>query len=255
MNCDRVFDILTRGPFPTGTSIDATVESHLIRCADCRRLAGALQPSFESMAEGVSPDESTNLPGYWGELFVAPQRRSTARTRQVKRAALRKEVRRRPTPVVRSPSNVWRFAAAMVLGVVLGLVLDQQRSESHWGSDGHLIPDTATAAAEVPAGAASTNSVPAVAALGIPTACIQAKIRQLDLPEILARMKDRTTEFRDAALRQVATDGSPRVEANTGSDSLDQVGCCTQCHSSAKRLNTSEAANHQIAASCTQCHK
>jgi len=254
MNCDRVFDILTRGPFPTGTSIDATVESHLIRCADCRRLAGALQPSVESMAEGVSPEESSDLPGYWGELFVAPQRRSSPRTRQVKRAALRKEVRRRPSPVVRSPSNVWRFAAAMVLGVTLGLVLDQQRNDSEWGVGLSTQDADANPLAEEPSVTSAPDRAPAIASLGIPIACIQAKIKQLDLPEVLAR-QDRAADNRDTTIRQVAADGTPRPESAPGGDALDQVGCCTQCHTSAKRLNTTSDANHQIAASCTRCHK
>ena len=52
MNCDQVFDILTRGPFPTGTSCDTPVEAHLNTCAECRRLAEALRPALGAHVYG-----------------------------------------------------------------------------------------------------------------------------------------------------------------------------------------------------------
>ena len=65
MNCDQVFDILTRGPFPTGTACDTPVEAHLNVCRDCRRLAEALRPALELFQEAIGPEESRDLPGYW----------------------------------------------------------------------------------------------------------------------------------------------------------------------------------------------
>ena len=46
MNCDQVFDILTRGPFPTGTACDEPLEAHLDECPECHRLAEALRPAL-----------------------------------------------------------------------------------------------------------------------------------------------------------------------------------------------------------------
>ena len=66
IHCDEVFDILTRGPFPTGAVSDGVVESHLTRCDDCRRLAEALRPAVELFQEAVAPEESRGLPSYWG---------------------------------------------------------------------------------------------------------------------------------------------------------------------------------------------
>jgi hypothetical protein len=66
IHCDEVFDILTRGPFPTGAASDGIVESHLTRCAECRRLADALRPAIELFQEAVTPEESHGLPSYWG---------------------------------------------------------------------------------------------------------------------------------------------------------------------------------------------
>ena len=64
MNCDQVFDVLTRGPFPTGTACDTPVEAHLRVCPECRRLADALRPALELFQEAISPEESRDLPGY-----------------------------------------------------------------------------------------------------------------------------------------------------------------------------------------------
>jgi hypothetical protein len=71
MDCDRVFMILTRGPFPTGEPWDEEVESHLETCADCWRLAEALRPALEVFQEAVPPAESRDLPGYWGDARPA----------------------------------------------------------------------------------------------------------------------------------------------------------------------------------------
>lgn len=71
MNCDEVFGILTRGPFPTGEPWDEQVEAHLEHCGDCWRLAEALRPALEIFQESVPPAESRDLPGYWGDARPA----------------------------------------------------------------------------------------------------------------------------------------------------------------------------------------
>ena len=71
MNCDQVFMILTRGPFPTGEPWDEQVEAHLESCTDCWRLADALRPALEVFQEAVPPAESRDLPGYWGDARPA----------------------------------------------------------------------------------------------------------------------------------------------------------------------------------------
>jgi len=67
MDCDQVFVILTRGPFPTVELWDEEVEAHLEMCTDCWRLAEALRPALEVFQEAVPPAESRDLPGYWGD--------------------------------------------------------------------------------------------------------------------------------------------------------------------------------------------
>jgi hypothetical protein len=71
MDCDQVFEILTRGPFPTGEAWDEQVEAHLETCSDCWRLAEALRPALEVVQEAIPPAESRNLPGYWGDARPA----------------------------------------------------------------------------------------------------------------------------------------------------------------------------------------
>ncbi len=85
MDCDQVFMILTRGPFPTGEAWDEEVEAHLETCAECWRLAEALRPALEVFQEAVPPAEGRDLPGYWGDArpasaVVAELTRTTPRT-------------------------------------------------------------------------------------------------------------------------------------------------------------------------------
>src|SRR5437868_14405848 len=68
LDCDDVFDRLTRGPFPSGAADDNAVESHLCACHECRELAEALRPAVKLMHEayaGQVPDEDS-LPVYRG---------------------------------------------------------------------------------------------------------------------------------------------------------------------------------------------
>ena len=67
MNCDGVFFVLTRGPFPSGHPDDVTVETHLETCPGCWRFAQALRPAMEVFQEAVPAVEGRDLPAYWGD--------------------------------------------------------------------------------------------------------------------------------------------------------------------------------------------
>jgi len=101
MDCDQVFVILTRGPFPTGELWDEDVEAHLETCADCWRLAEALRPALEVFQEAVPPAESRDLPGYWGDARPAGMVVSSL-TRPQARMAVARGVRRTPQ-ILRTP--------------------------------------------------------------------------------------------------------------------------------------------------------
>lgn len=70
IDCNEVFDILTRGPFPSGGAHDDAVEHHLRSCHDCRQLAEALRPAVQLFHECLSEQEAKALPEYHGQ--VAP---------------------------------------------------------------------------------------------------------------------------------------------------------------------------------------
>ena len=99
MDCDRVFMVLTRGPFPTGEVWDEEVEAHLETCASCWQLAEALRPALEVFQEAVPPSESRELPGYWGDARPAATVVSEL-SRPISRIAMASRVRHlsRPYP-------------------------------------------------------------------------------------------------------------------------------------------------------------
>src|SRR5262249_49164379 len=73
----QVFEVLTRGPFPTGDPEDDAVERHLHACHECRQLAEALRPAVALLHEAISNDDAMDLPEYQGALpWRRPQRRS-----------------------------------------------------------------------------------------------------------------------------------------------------------------------------------
>lgn len=120
MNCDDVFAVLTRGPFPTGSPDDVAVEAHLLVCTQCQQLAEALRPSDEMLRHSIGSDESQSLPGYWGDslgshydLVISPIRRvGYPRRRHI--GSYSPSAGR----FVRS-LNLWQFTAAVALGIVL----------------------------------------------------------------------------------------------------------------------------------------
>jgi hypothetical protein len=73
IDCNEVFDILTRGPFPSGGEHDEAVEHHLRSCHDCRQLAEALRPAVELFHECLSEQEAKALPEYHGQVVPLDQ--------------------------------------------------------------------------------------------------------------------------------------------------------------------------------------
>jgi hypothetical protein len=68
IDCESVFERLTRAPFPSGGSHDDDTELHLQVCHDCRSLAEALRPAIGLFHESLEDDES--LPKYNGRLLA-----------------------------------------------------------------------------------------------------------------------------------------------------------------------------------------
>src|SRR3972149_4081894 len=122
MDCDQVFMILTRGPFPTGEpwGEGGGVEAPLETCADCWRLAEALRPALEVFQEAVPPAESRDLPGYWGDarpaaMVVSELSKSSSRVATA--SGVRRLARTYPSyryyPLVSRPSRELLRAAVL----------------------------------------------------------------------------------------------------------------------------------------------
>jgi hypothetical protein len=124
MDCDQVFVILTRGPFPTGEPWDDEVEAHLETCADCWRLAEALRPALEVFQEAVPPAESRELPGYWGDARPAASVVSEL-SRSAARVATAAGIRRatRTFPSYHDYPLTIRFSAEVLRAIILASTL------------------------------------------------------------------------------------------------------------------------------------
>ena len=70
MNCDQVFDMLTRNSFPAAETTDDAVEFHLRACHDCRQLAEALRPAVDLFHESLHPADRRELPAYHGDALA-----------------------------------------------------------------------------------------------------------------------------------------------------------------------------------------
>lgn len=156
LDCDQVFDVLTRGPFPTGDAIDRHVERHLLACHDCRALAEALRPAVELFHEAIDAEDSRDLPGYHGAL--APARGGLA---QMVAQAIERDTEQPPAPVVMLPAHPWwqellghaplRFAAAAALGAVLALGIWGAEMFATYSAPTGVRPPTLAAASPQPA--------------------------------------------------------------------------------------------------------
>jgi len=81
--CDDVFDVLTRGPFPTGQhETDMPIERHLTVCHSCRELAEALRPATEMLANGQAEttEEDFALPVFLADDSTPSHRCITDQT-------------------------------------------------------------------------------------------------------------------------------------------------------------------------------
>ena len=222
VSCDHVFDILTRGPFPTGQSSDEAVEQHLRACHDCRQLAEALRPAVELLHEAVARDESLALPEYQGSLPVASRRRSVRVADETRPLSLgmRKVHPRQPRGTKKSHINYARLtgairllAASILIGALMtlawGLVTTPHDSRPMAG----------------PRPLLDQQGLITLASLKLPPTCFPEKLNATT-----------PTERRWAALEQA-------------------VACCTGCHAAGKTHGLAGADIAVLEKSCVACHR
>jgi len=220
MNCDQVFEVLTRGPFPTGADSDQAVEHHLRCCHDCRELAEALQPAVELLHEAIAPEDASGLPEYQGLLAKVDQRVATAEAWRptpltVRRLAATKTIERRPSTL----ASFARFAAALVLfGALASLVWGVISTAKHTASSRERIPARLDQAGLL-----------TLASLQLPAGCLPreaiASVGSSELPSAPA-----------AAINQEA------------------LRCCTECHNAAHPGRAMLGTISPLQRSCVACH-
>jgi hypothetical protein len=234
VNCDQVFDVLTRGPFPTGDASDEAVEQHLRACHDCRRLAEALRPAVALMHEAVGADHALNLPEYQGSLPAPvldddPYTSPRALALGLRRLVVKPHSIPKPAFDYAQVVNGMRLLAASILVVALGTLA--------WG----LLMSARDHGAVASRPAPSMNSRTAVwpDEQGLQT---------------LAMLKLRTVCFTPSdRLRAAAEAGTPLASALTADELLK---CCTHCHADGKPAGTiMVAANERFTQSCSACHR
>ena len=244
LNCDQVFDVLTRGPFPTGEPTDEAVEHHLRACHDCRCLAEALRPAVAVLHEAVASDQAMDLPEYQGSLpFLRPVTRklSVVRLAGPPRAALAspreadrpRAGREKPS---RSPANSVRFIAASLLIVGLTAWLWALVTDSRQG--GRVVRQPAQVAKEIWSapreGVPGASGLLTLANLRLPSDCLPLSHRPL-------------TQDQAAELALALDDGS-----------LAGLQCCTECHHASESGSARGASSHVAATMhrhCQTCHR
>lgn len=234
MNCDLVFEILTRGPFPSGDPTDASVEVHLARCHDCRRLAEALRPAVELFHETLSFEgETDSLPGYYGALRESEDSYSTAVADLPLWSEPLENMEPAPNIAPLAPAT-WgdalhragQWAGGMLLGMVACFVLAV------------LLVQT-TSPGDRPGAGAPHAPLPVLAATAPHGDEVRAMLASLQLPGVCLMTKGE----------------APPSDAPADSREAEQLLCCTHCHNAARshRPPVSAVALLQREA-CVACH-
>ncbi|MCA9176521.1 MAG: hypothetical protein KDB14_18665 [Planctomycetales bacterium] len=137
ITCDDVFEVLTRGRFPTGDASDAEVELHLAGCHECRQLAEALRPAVGLLHEALSDEGLPAYEGSRGELapwhHIAPavepapsiKRRSPGSVRRATDFAVAQAVR--------------LTCACLLIGVMIGFATLFGSFGSSWRNGGEGV--------------------------------------------------------------------------------------------------------------------
>jgi hypothetical protein len=245
LNCDQVFEVLTRGPFPTGEPQDEAVERHLRACHECRQLAEALRPAVALLHEAVSSEEAEQLPEYQGSLpwQRRPGRRKLAIARLEGPPADAKEVKNAPPGKVRVTRgeprrpqivSAMRLIAASLIIAALGLVFGSNLFAPRFVQP---MPGTSATAAMA--------ERPMSAEEGVPTAKGLQMLASLKLPDTCLPFSHQV--FSNAEAEQIA--------ALMHGGSLDGLKCCTDCHHAGSGRASGPKLMVAVQQACQACHR
>jgi hypothetical protein len=244
VDCDHVFEVLTRGPFPTGAADDAAVEHHLRACHDCRRLAEALRPAIELLHEAVADDEALALPEYQGALACdLPVRRRAMRLAGDIEAPPSEAVavvtagRRQMAPpnahhAPRMLAAVRWIAASLLLasaGVLAGAM--------------YVAPGLAPSVASLPRNA-EQPAFDEPFMNGVPTAQSLMRLTALRLPLVCLPASHHPVSLADADV----------ISAALASGTQEALRCCTECHHAGAASTASTRMIATTQESCRACH-
>ena len=240
INCDDVFKLLTRGPFPSGDPLDGAAELHLITCSDCRRLAEALRPAYGVFHEAVPSLELDSLPGYRGVLCSVERAIETIPNSNTNSESdIDPMSRSLPDREQRSPISrhlTWLFSD-LIIGRFVAVML-MVLGVSGWLWAVGLLPAGPSNSVEIHSLLDERELLtknPLAGSRYLATLAIPAQCREASPPRLSKR---------DGELRPVS---SPSL---TGSSQQ----CCTQCHSATNRLASAPESMRTITASCAACH-
>ncbi len=242
IQCDEVFEILTRGPFPTGAASDSLVEAHLEHCAECRRLAEALRPAMVAAPEAVAPEEGVDLPCYGGVL--AGRRLERPGTGQGQRRAECASGASTWPSLGRLGTPLLQFAAAAAVGSVLAVGLVR------W--DGNRFPLGIGAPADAGGELAPSRVVPARTIKSAPEGAgpmiIPSGHAMAGGPSWTANMSLACILGGDLAGPATLVPAAGEAGRHAA-----EYQCCTRCHAACSPAPVSRG-TAQVAAACRSCH-
>ncbi len=244
MDCDRVFMVLTKGPFPMGDVDDEALENHLLSCESCRRFAMALQPTLELFEDESETGEKDNLPAYWGRLISADEQTDLEDAPAAVQTGTERDspggVRfgrdrssRDQKPSGSDPKSRWPLAIAFIVGIVFCM------TSLEWLANSSLWSERTMAGTP----ARTADAKPEVRTE-------MASITPLANPTVCPRPEQHTD--RDAKVPEEPSSAqSPRQIAAAASQEKE---CCTKCHHADGSIALAKTQTSQILLTCNECH-
>jgi hypothetical protein len=236
LTCDQVFEVLTRGPFPTGDESDEHVEHHLQACHDCRQLAEALRPAVELLHEVIAEEHALALPEYQGSL---PDDGPRACRLSVVRLAKAPSAEQTVFPQRRSErsiSNLRLVAAGLLIaGLSLWFAgLSAERNNRGLTALSSWLTTPATSEFRQTDGLPDGAALLSLASLNLPATCLPL------------------------THRPVSNEQAAEIALALADGSLDKLRCCTECHH-AGQPKAAQRRSPTLAAvamqNCQGCHR